>query len=109
MLIILKWKKNTCFEKGEWVYNWLSRCPYIFRFLLYFFLVFEYLLLHLIKSFILFHQVTKGGALTLVSLWKSQFDDSEETTDNEWKQEQLQVIFNNFKVLLSHLGKKNTF
>ncbi|GBP20201.1 Tau-tubulin kinase homolog Asator [Eumeta japonica] len=35
-------------------------------------------------------QVTKGGALTLVSLWKSQFDDSEETTDNEWKQEQLQ-------------------
>lgn len=37
-------------------------------------------------------QVTKGGALTLVSLWKSQFDDSEETTDNEWKQEQLQVL-----------------
>ncbi|XP_045538416.1 tau-tubulin kinase 1 isoform X1 [Papilio machaon] len=36
-------------------------------------------------------QMTKGGALTLVSLWKSQFDDSEETTDNEWKQEQLQV------------------
>ncbi|CAH0601972.1 unnamed protein product [Chrysodeixis includens] len=36
-------------------------------------------------------QVTKGGALTLVSLWKSQFDDSEETTDNEWKQEQLQA------------------
>ncbi|KPJ20700.1 hypothetical protein RR46_00148 [Papilio xuthus] len=35
-------------------------------------------------------QMTKGGALTLVSLWKSQFDDSEETTDNEWKQEQLQ-------------------
>lgn len=38
-----------------------------------------------------FVQVTKGGALTLVSLWKSQFDDSEETTDNEWKQENLQV------------------
>ncbi|XP_077300015.1 tau-tubulin kinase asator isoform X2 [Arctopsyche grandis] len=35
-------------------------------------------------------QVTKGGALTLASQWKSQFDDSEETTDNEWKQEQLQ-------------------
>ncbi|KAK4878012.1 hypothetical protein RN001_010518 [Aquatica leii] len=32
-------------------------------------------------------QVTKGGALTLVSQWKSQFDDSEETTDNEWKPE----------------------
>ncbi|XP_055373380.1 uncharacterized protein DDB_G0283357 isoform X2 [Condylostylus longicornis] len=33
-------------------------------------------------------QVTKGGgALTLASQWKSQFDDSEETTDNEWKQE----------------------
>lgn len=28
-----------------------------------------------------------GGALTLASQWKSQFDDSEETTDNEWKQE----------------------
>lgn len=35
-------------------------------------------------------QVTKGGALTLVSMWKSQFDDSEETTDNEWK-EKLEV------------------
>ncbi|KAH8403618.1 hypothetical protein KR222_009721, partial [Zaprionus bogoriensis] len=34
-------------------------------------------------------QVTKGGgALTLASQWKSQFDDSEDTTDNEWKQEQ---------------------
>ncbi|XP_030566644.1 tau-tubulin kinase homolog Asator isoform X2 [Drosophila novamexicana] len=33
-------------------------------------------------------QVTKGGgALTLASQWKSQFDDSEDTTDNEWKQE----------------------
>lgn len=33
-------------------------------------------------------KVTKGGgALTLASQWKSQFDDSEETTDNEWKQE----------------------
>ncbi|XP_019772963.2 tau-tubulin kinase homolog Asator isoform X3 [Dendroctonus ponderosae] len=32
-------------------------------------------------------QVTRGGALTLVSQWKSQFDDSEETTDNEWKPE----------------------
>ncbi|XP_055857732.1 tau-tubulin kinase homolog Asator isoform X2 [Episyrphus balteatus] len=33
-------------------------------------------------------QMTKGGgALTLASQWKSQFDDSEETTDNEWKQE----------------------
>ncbi|KAK5638120.1 hypothetical protein RI129_012415 [Pyrocoelia pectoralis] len=32
-------------------------------------------------------QVTKGGALTLASQWKSQFDDSEETTDNEWKPE----------------------
>ncbi|XP_037035357.1 tau-tubulin kinase homolog Asator isoform X3 [Bradysia coprophila] len=33
-------------------------------------------------------QVTRGGgALTLASQWKSQFDDSEETTDNEWKQE----------------------
>lgn len=28
-----------------------------------------------------------GGGLTLASQWKSQFDDSEETTDNEWKQE----------------------
>ncbi|CAH1107915.1 unnamed protein product [Psylliodes chrysocephalus] len=28
-----------------------------------------------------------GGALTLASQWKSQFDDSEETTDNEWKPE----------------------
>ncbi|KOC68797.1 Tau-tubulin kinase 1 [Habropoda laboriosa] len=35
-------------------------------------------------------QVTKGGGgLTLVSEWKSQFDDSEET-DNEWKGENLQ-------------------
>ncbi|GAB0091165.1 Asator [Sergentomyia squamirostris] len=34
-------------------------------------------------------QVTRGGAgaLTLASQWKSQFDDSEETTDNEWRQE----------------------
>lgn len=33
-------------------------------------------------------KVTRGGgALTLASQWKSQFDDSEETTDNEWKQE----------------------
>ncbi|KYB26867.1 tau-tubulin kinase homolog Asator isoform X2 [Tribolium castaneum] len=32
-------------------------------------------------------QVTRGGALTLASQWKSQFDDSEETTDNEWKPE----------------------
>lgn len=31
--------------------------------------------------------MTKGGALTLASQWKSQFDDSEETTDNEWKPE----------------------
>lgn len=43
------------------------------------------------KHILVLFQVTKGGALTLVSLWKSQFDDSEETTDNEWKQEQLQV------------------
>jgi hypothetical protein len=27
--------------------------------------------------------------LTLVSQWKSQFDDSEETTDNEWKGENM--------------------
>lgn len=33
-------------------------------------------------------QMTKGGGgLTLASQWKSQFDDSEETTDNEFKQE----------------------
>nr|CAH7745120.1 unnamed protein product [Callosobruchus chinensis] len=33
-------------------------------------------------------QVTRGGgALTLASQWKSQFDDSEETTDNDWKPE----------------------
>lgn len=33
-------------------------------------------------------QMTRGGgALTMASQWKSQFDDSEETTDNEWKQE----------------------
>ncbi|XP_068621895.1 tau-tubulin kinase homolog Asator [Battus philenor] len=49
-------------------------------------------------------QVTKGGALTLVSLWKSQFDDSEETTDNEWKQEQLQV----FKHSPEHRGARAT-
>uniref|UniRef100_A0A2S2R6K0 Tau-tubulin kinase 1 n=1 Tax=Sipha flava TaxID=143950 RepID=A0A2S2R6K0_9HEMI len=35
-------------------------------------------------------QVTRGGGgLTLMSQWKSQFDDSEET-DNEWKGEHLQ-------------------
>ncbi|CAA9995842.1 unnamed protein product [Nesidiocoris tenuis] len=35
-------------------------------------------------------QVTRGGGgLTLVSQWKSQFDDSEETTDNEWKGENM--------------------
>ncbi|XP_050530501.1 tau-tubulin kinase homolog Asator isoform X2 [Daktulosphaira vitifoliae] len=34
-------------------------------------------------------QVTRGGGLTLMSQWKSQFDDSEET-DNEWKGENLQ-------------------
>ncbi|KAE9525110.1 hypothetical protein AGLY_014524 [Aphis glycines] len=35
-------------------------------------------------------QVTRGGGgLTLMSQWKSQFDDSEET-DNEWKAENLQ-------------------
>ncbi|XP_011495946.1 PREDICTED: uncharacterized protein LOC105360678 [Ceratosolen solmsi marchali] len=35
-------------------------------------------------------QLTRGGGgLTLASLWKSQFDDSEET-DNEWKAENLQ-------------------
>ncbi|XP_055678778.1 tau-tubulin kinase homolog Asator-like isoform X2 [Lutzomyia longipalpis] len=35
-------------------------------------------------------QITRGGAgaVTLASQWKSQFDDSEETTDNEWRQEQ---------------------
>lgn len=39
-------------------------------------------------------QVTRGGALTLASQWKSQFDDSEETTDNEWKQEpQVSLVF----------------
>lgn len=33
-------------------------------------------------------QMTKGGGgLTLASQWKSQFDDSEETTDNEFKHE----------------------
>ncbi|KAH8256473.1 hypothetical protein KR032_009427, partial [Drosophila birchii] len=32
-------------------------------------------------------QVTKGGAVTLASQWKSQFDDSEDTTDNEWNRE----------------------
>lgn len=32
-------------------------------------------------------QVTKGGAVTLASQWKSQFDDSEDTTDNEWNKE----------------------
>lgn len=32
-------------------------------------------------------QVTKGGALTLASQWKSQFEDSEDTTDNEWNRE----------------------
>ncbi|XP_047513657.1 tau-tubulin kinase homolog Asator isoform X2 [Pieris napi] len=34
--------------------------------------------------------VTRGAALTLVSLWKSQFDDSSETTDNDWKHEHAQ-------------------
>lgn len=42
-------------------------------------------------------QVTKAGALTLASQWKSQFDDSEETTDNEWKQETQVKIFNDSK------------
>lgn len=35
-------------------------------------------------------QMTRGGGCgghTLASQWKSQFDDSEETTDNEWRQE----------------------
>lgn len=33
-------------------------------------------------------QMTKGGGgLTLASQWKSQFDDSEDTTDNEFKHE----------------------
>lgn len=34
-----------------------------------------------------FQMTRGGGALTLASQWKSQFDDSEETTDNEWKPE----------------------
>lgn len=48
-------------------------------------------------------QVTRGGgALTLASQWKSQFDDSEETTDNEWKQEP-QVCFFRFDfTILKH-------
>lgn len=29
------------------------------------------------------------SGITLASQWKSQFDDSEETTDNEWKGENL--------------------
>ena len=45
-------------------------------------------------------QVTKGGgALTLASQWKSQFDDSEDTTDNEWKQE-AQVLFPSRKLIV---------
>ncbi|KAL9909776.1 tau-tubulin kinase homolog Asator isoform X1 [Glossina fuscipes] len=40
-------------------------------------------------------QVTRGGgALTLASQWKSQFDDSEDTTDNEWKQEGQSPVHN---------------
>lgn len=45
-------------------------------------------------------QLTKGGgALTLASQWKSPFDDSEDTTDNEWKQDG-QV---NFKNIIIHI------
>lgn len=39
------------------------------------------------RRFVLLKVTRGGGALTLASQWKSQFDDSEETTDNEWKQE----------------------
>jgi hypothetical protein len=48
-------------------------------------------------------QVTRGGggALTLASQWKSQFDDSEGTTDNEWKQEP-QSPDNKDKIQQSH-------
>lgn len=35
---------------------------------------------------------TKGGTQFDGSQWKSQFDDSEETTDNEWKQEKIQYV-----------------
>lgn len=40
-------------------------------------------------------QLTKGGgAVTLASQWKSPFDDSEDTTDNEWKQDgQVRIIY----------------
>lgn len=38
---------------------------------------------------------TKGGTgITLASQWKSQFDDSEETTDNEWRPEKIQYVSN---------------
>lgn len=50
------------------------------------------------NAFGVFMQVTRGGgAVTLASQWKSQFDDSEETTDNEWKQEP-QVILTSISV-----------
>lgn len=55
----------------------------------------------LMINFVL-NQVTRGGgALTLASQWKSQFDDSEETTDNEWKQEpQVNFELNSFSFQL---------
>ncbi|XP_016971222.2 tau-tubulin kinase homolog Asator isoform X2 [Drosophila rhopaloa] len=57
-------------------------------------------------------QVTKGGALTLASQWKSQFDDSEDTTDNEWNREPqsqpnleklIKVPFNEAKQFSKHV------
>jgi hypothetical protein len=49
-------------------------------------------------------QVTRGGggALTLASQWKSQFDDSEGTTDNEWKQEPQSPDKKNLHKINSH-------
>lgn len=56
-------------------------------------------------------QVTRGGgALTLASQWKSQFDDSEETTDNEWKQEpQVYIAFDSNSIFSLLIRKTNPF
>lgn len=51
-------------------------------------------------------QITRGGgAVTLASQWKSQFDDSEET-DNEWKQDGMSQSHNPSKLML-HGTKHN--
>lgn len=47
-----------------------------------------------------------GGGLTLASQWKSQFDDSEETTDNEWKQEPQSPEHQRIQYIQQHAHKE---